>query len=133
MIPKVLDDLVSARIIEAVRAGASRAAAAEAARVSRSSLHSWLRRGADGEEPYESFLIKVRAAEGELERELVTIIKKHSITSHSAACWLLERRFQTRWAQRRPEDKREAPLSADEATALVAEAAQLHNAEKGPA
>lgn len=106
-LPKLLDDLVTKRIVEAVRAGASRTAAAEAARVARSTLHLWLQRGADGEEPYAGFAMKVREAEGELEQELLSIIKKHSVNSWQAAAWILERKFQRRWAIRRHVEREE--------------------------
>ena len=126
-LPKLLDELVARRIVDAVRAGASRAAAAEAARVGRTTLFRWLKDGAAGAEPYASFTAKVREAEGELEKELVTIIKGHSADSWQAAAWLLERKWQKRWAIRRDrQDRDAAPLTPEETARLIADAAQLH-------
>jgi transposase len=126
-LPKLLDELVTRRIVDAVRAGASRTAAAEASRVGRSTLHLWLKRGASGEEePYASFTAKVRQAEGELEKELLGIIKGHSANSWQAAAWILERKFQARWAIRKPREREAAPITPEETASLIAEAAQLH-------
>jgi transposase len=125
-LPKLLDDLVTKRIVEAVRGGASRTAAAEAARVARSTLHLWLQRGGAGEEPYASFTARVREAEGELEKELVTTIKNHSVNTWQAAAWMLERKFQKRWALRRDQQDRATPLTPEEQDRLIAEAAKLH-------
>jgi hypothetical protein len=123
--PLLPDDLLKHRIVEAVRAGASRTAAAEAARVSRSSLHLWLKRGASGEEPYLSFAAKVRAAEGELELELLEVIKKHSVNSWQAAAWILERKFQKRWAIRKDrQDRKGPPLTEEEILRLIKEGAE---------
>ena len=125
-LPKLLDDLVSKRIIEAVRSGASRTGAAEAARVSRSTLHLWLQRGEAGDEPYASFTARVREAEGDLERELITIIKGHAVETWTAAAWLAERRWPKRWALRRDRAADSASLTPDEVEKLIAEAAQIH-------
>ena len=129
-LPKLLDDLVTKKIVEAVRAGSSRTAAAEAARVGRSTLHSWLKRGTEGEDPYAGFLAKVRQAEGELEAELLTIIKSHAVNSWQAAAWILERKYQKRWALRR-ETPKEKPMTEQEAERLLAEAAALHGQRAG--
>lgn len=111
------------RVVDAIRAGASRVAAAEAANVARSTLQTWLRRGVEGDPEYTSFLAKVREAEGELEKELVGVIKGHSANTWQAAAWLLERKFQKRWAIRK-ESYRD--VDEHEAKKLVAEAAELH-------
>lgn len=66
-----LDDLVAQKIVAAVKAGATRAGAAKAAKIGRSTLQSWLQKGRDGEEPYVSFLDRIREAEGDLEKKLV--------------------------------------------------------------
>ncbi len=68
-----LDDLVAQKIVAAVKAGASRAGAAKLAKVGVSTLHSWIAKGRDGEEPYAGFLERIREAEGNLEKKLVTL------------------------------------------------------------
>ena len=125
--PKLLDDLVAKKVVDAVRAGASRTGAAEAARVGRRTLHRWLQRGAAGEAPYAAFLEKIREAEGELEKELVGIIKGHASDTFAAAAWLCERRWPQRWALRRDRlDREPAPPTEAETERLIAEAAELH-------
>lgn len=125
-LPKLLDELVAKRIVEAVRAGASRTAAAEAARVGRSTLFEWLRRGAAGDAPYAAFLTRVREAEGALELELVKVIIGHGATSWQSCAWMLERKFGRRWALRRPEPIAPAPpMSEDEAERVIAEAVSV--------
>lgn len=124
-LPKLHNELVERRIVEAVRAGATRAAAAEAARVGRTTLFRWLKDGAAGHEPYASFLTKVREAEGALESELVGIIKGHSADSWQAAAWLLERKWGKRWAIRR-ERVAELPVPTEaEARELLENGARL--------
>lgn len=125
-LPKLLDELVSKRIVDAVRAGASRTAAAEAARVGRSTLHLWLQRGAAGDEPYATFTTRVREAEGELERELVEVVMSHAAKSWQAAAFLLERKWQKRWAVRRERAADVGTVAPDEVAKLLAEAAQMH-------
>ncbi len=122
-LPKLVDDLVTRRIVDAIRAGASRAAAAEAARVGRTTLFRWLKDGATGAEPYASFLAKVREAEGELEKELLGIIKGHSANSWQAAAWILERKFQKRWAIRKDREREGPPLSEEDLLRLTKEGA----------
>ena len=68
-----LDDLVTQKIVAAVKAGATRDGAAKVAGIGRSTLQSWLQRGRDGDEPYAGFLDKIRKAEGDLEKRLVTL------------------------------------------------------------
>lgn len=69
----------------------------------------------------------MRASEGELEAELLTTIKTHAADSWQAAAWLLERKWQKRYAIRRDRADREPPAPTDaETERLIAEAAELH-------
>jgi len=70
--PTLLTDLVAQQIVSAVEKGATREGAAHSARVGESTLYEWQRRGLEGEEPYASFVDRLREAEGRLQVTLVT-------------------------------------------------------------
>ena len=53
--PTKLDDLTAKRIVDAVRAGHSYAAAARAGGIDEATLHRWIARGRDGEDLYRGF------------------------------------------------------------------------------
>jgi transposase len=90
--PTKLDDLVAKRITDAIAAGGSRSAAAEAARVHRSTLMLWLARGRKGEAPYSDFLDRIRKAEADAENEMVVVVREAAKKNWCAAAWWLERR-----------------------------------------
>lgn len=97
--PTLLDDLRAKRIVDAIAAGASRSAAAEAANVDRSTLMQWLRKGRLGEDQrYVDFLHRVKVAEAQAENELIAVIRTAAPKSWQAAAWLLERRQPKRYA-----------------------------------
>lgn len=125
---KLLDDLVTKRIVDAVAQGLPRDTAAKLARVAPSTFYGWLARGRLGEAPYLEFLERVREAEAKGEAELVERIRAAARQSWSAAAWLLERRRPARWALRRGErdERTTVPaldgLSPAAARARIAEA-----------
>lgn len=89
--PTKLDDLTAKRIVDAVAEGASRSAAAEAARISRQTLMNWLAAGRDGDPAYVDFFDRVKTAEAKAEIEMVNIIRQAATRSWQAAAWWLER------------------------------------------
>lgn len=95
-------------MLDAIRAGASRTTAAEAAGIGRATLLEWLARG-EGRDPdreqtdeLATFAVEVRAAESELETSMIAHIRAASEGDRPdwrAAAWLLERRFPDRWGR----------------------------------
>jgi hypothetical protein len=99
--PLKLDDLVEKRILDALRAGSSRTAAAHGARVGYSTLKGWLADGRDGVEPFATFLAAVLEAEAGAENAVVTAIQKAIEGGHvGAMCFWLERRRHEEWGKR---------------------------------
>jgi hypothetical protein len=74
--------------------------AAAAAGVHRVTVHWWLRKGADGTEPYATFADRVHRALAEGELRMLAIIDKAALRDvWQAAAWKLERKWPQRWAQ----------------------------------
>lgn len=97
--PTEPNDLVTKRIVDAIRAGASLEGAARGAGLSPRTAETWLARGREeAEGAFASFARAVDGAELELEQHLVGAIIVAARTQWSAAAFLLERRFQ-RWAK----------------------------------
>lgn len=112
-----LDDLTSKRITNALAAGTSRRAAAEAASVCQATLFDWLARGRDDEQPYAEFLERVERAEAGAEQKITDALfksaKDGSVTAQIA--WL-ERRRPADWA------KRESPANLQNASNAMTDA-----------
>ena len=116
-----MDDLVTKRVVDALKAGMGRKAAAGASGIGWSTLKVWLAAGRRGEAPYAAFLAKVEEAEGKAEREVVdalmTAIKAGKVDA--IKLWLTSRRPQE-WAQREgvandsDDDADNASIDADE-------------------
>jgi len=88
-------------ICDALRKGASRSAAAEAADITYTTLCRWVREGRKGsDEKYVRFLEAVEHAEAEVELELISKVKDYAPKDWRAAAWLLERRHPDRWGHR---------------------------------
>lgn len=105
-----LDDLVAQRIINCIAEGGSRTAAAAAAHVHRSTLLTWLRRGREGEAPYEAFYERVREAEWKAESKMVDCIRNAATSDPrywQAAAWWLERMRPHEWGKREPTQEQE--------------------------
>lgn len=95
-----LDSAVSARILNFIRAGSYVETAAAAAGIDRSTLHRWLKRGSEGEEPFASFGDAVTAALAEAELRDLARIDRAAETQWQAAAWKLERRNPKMWGRR---------------------------------
>lgn len=98
------------KICEIVRRGNFREMAVAQTRISRQTLYNWIRRGADGEQPYAQFLADLEAAESEAEDVLVVAVRQQARKDWRAAAWLLERRGSKRWGY-----KAQVEFTVDEA------------------
>lgn len=125
--PTKLDDLVEKRICDALRAGHSYAAAARAAGITESCLHEWRQRGRAGEPRYSEFVERTDRADQEAEDRCVQVLRSAlegddmKLATDTAWKWLARRR-PNEWQERKDVA---VPLTADEAEAIVAEAAAL--------
>ena len=93
--PTKLDDLVSKRILDAVRAGVSRRGAAQAAGIDYSTLKNWISAGRRGDETYRPFLTRLDEAEYRAEREMVDVLFSAAKDGkwQAAESWLKSRRM----------------------------------------
>lgn len=94
------DPKLAARIVRYVQAGSYLETAAAAAGVNRSTLHRWLKRGAEGEEPFAAFSDAVEGALAEAELRDLVRIDRAAETQWQAAAWKLERRNPKLWGRR---------------------------------
>lgn len=97
--PTVLTPEVRSKVLEALRVGVSRTAAAVRAGIGASTLREWMARE-DEAEPYASFRAEVEAAEALCEARLSGVVFKAALEDPNQARWLLERRFPREWARR---------------------------------
>jgi hypothetical protein len=98
---------VASAIVDVVRKGAGRGAAAAAAGVPERTLLRWLERGeADPTSECGALLLRVQAAEAETELKALKIVWQASEKSWQAAAWFLERTHQDRYAIRQKVDIR---------------------------
>jgi hypothetical protein len=95
--PSKLTDTRAARIVAAVAAGNTRAAAAGAGGIAPSTLYDWLARGRTGEDPYAGFAERLEGAELEFERQAVDAWVAHFPKDWRAIAEMLARRFSDRW------------------------------------
>lgn len=97
------------RILDAVRAGHSYAAAARAGRIAENTLHNWLAKGRDGHPDYEGFLRRFDEADDEAENRAVAVLRNAmegedaKLATDTAWKWL---------ARRRPMQWSEKPIEA---------------------
>ncbi len=99
--PTALDDLLGKRIIDAIRRGGTRHDAALAAGISICTMFRWLQKGRAGQEPYDKFSDRVKAAEAEYRLECVQVITEAAHGgSWQAAAWYLERRNYKVWGRK---------------------------------
>jgi hypothetical protein len=100
------------RIVDTVRAGSHPGVAAMRSGYTKSTLYGWLKRGAQGEEPYASFRADVFQAVAEAECGILEELLKLSENPESmeerklrekVLVWMLERRFAVRWARTAPQ------------------------------
>lgn len=89
------------RIVQMLRSGNYRDAAARAAGIAPSTLYSWLERGSNEQVgPYHDFAAAVDQAEAEAEVYAVAIIRRAMADNYRAAVTYLERRHPERWRRR---------------------------------
>jgi hypothetical protein len=96
--PSKLSPRIAARIVEATREGATRAAAAAAGPVAPSTMYAWIRLGRrelDG--PHARFVEQLDAADAECERRLIAEWRGQCPSDWRAAAEFLARRFPDRW------------------------------------
>ena len=88
-----------------IASGAAFKVAANAGGISEPTLHNWIKRGKQGEEPYALFMAEVNEARAVCEVELITLIRRAAIEGSAgewrAAAWLLGRKFPERWSEKR--------------------------------
>ena len=97
--PDGLTEETERRILAVVRTGAPLSVAAEAAGISRSTLHRWRARGqSEGEGRFFELDRALRRAEAEAEARLVAVIARAGDQQWQAAAWILARRFPGTWS-----------------------------------
>ena len=95
-----LEPELQTRILTYIRAGAYLETAAAAAGINRTTLHRWLKRGAEGEQPFADFSDAVEKTLAEAEIRDLARIDKAAETQWAAAAWKLERRNPRMWGRR---------------------------------
>ena len=105
--PTLLNPARQARIVEALRLGATYRMAAACGGIEYRTLRNWMFRGEqDGEGPYFAFSDAIKGAESEAAiSALMTINKAASNGTWQAAAWLLERRHPEEWGKHRTIDR----------------------------
>jgi transposase len=100
--PTKLTPELQAKICDAIRAGNYLETAAAFAGINKTTLHRWLRRGANAHQgAYHAFSRAVDKAFADSEARDVALISKAAAEgSWQAAAWRLERRFPERWGRR---------------------------------
>jgi hypothetical protein len=103
--PTKLTPRVATRVLDAVRKGATREVAAQAAGIGRSTLGIWHARGKDDLDAglhsvFAAFAGDLSRAEADAELYLVDLLRKAAVSDPRSAQWLLARRWPERWAAR---------------------------------
>jgi transposase len=99
--PSKLSGAVTARLVEAIRAGNYLETAAAYAGIDKATLHRWLKRGRRSERgPLREFCASVEKALADAEVRDVALIGKAAAEQWQAAAWRLERKFPDRWGRR---------------------------------
>jgi hypothetical protein len=78
------------QLLSMARAGVPIKIAVEGAGISRAQFYVWLKKGADGEEPYAEFLADLRTAQATARAQMVLQIRKHGAKYWQAPAWILE-------------------------------------------
>ena len=107
---------IHAKIVEALRSGAYKIHAANAAGISRDTLDDWVAAGRAGQEPFVQFAIDVdqaRAIDALRNQAIISAAATRKIEGDwKAAAWNLERKFPKlygrRWTDLNADDNREA-------------------------
>ncbi len=106
--PTSLTPEVQAAILEAIEAGNYKSTACQAVGIHRDTLNGWEIRARSGEEPFASFSDALLKAEAKAEMTLLAEIKaaRPGLTGVQGAdlwqarCWVMERRFASKWCAR---------------------------------
>lgn len=88
------------KIVNALKMGNYRSAAAKYAGVEVRTLKEWVTLANKGHQPYLDLLDRMKAAEGESEASLVAAIRRAANDTWTAAAWLLERKYAPKWGKR---------------------------------
>jgi len=103
-----------ARLCEALRAGNTRAAAADYAGVGKTTFYRWIDKGKEQKTgAFRDFWDAVKKAEADAEVRNVAIIQQAAKKTWQAAAWLLERRRPSRWALRQPQRNKKEDIVVD--------------------
>jgi transposase-like protein len=125
-----LDDLVEKRVLDALKAGHSYAAAARAGGIAENTLHEWVSRGRgtdpDRDDPdgrYAKFAKRVDAANHEAEDLVVGVLRSKVLCENDrvaldAAKFWLERRRAEDWGPKKGDEDAKLP-SDEECLAIV--------------
>ena len=98
--PLTLTPETADKIVAALKMGNYRSAAAKYSGVEPRTLRLWVNRANKGEEPFLSFVARMKSAEGESEASLVATIRRAANDTWTAAAWLLERKHAPKWGKR---------------------------------
>lgn len=92
--PTKLDDIRAKKIVDAIKAGCSRRAAANKAGLARDTLENWIARGRRGDPGFVDFFDRVTCADGEAEEAFTGRLKDASDKGDVRATifWLQQRR-----------------------------------------
>lgn len=100
--PKLLDPIVRAKVLTALKTMVPFAVAARCAGVTSRTLERWIERASNPKARgiYRKFAEEVQKAEAEAEVLMAGTIAAKSRTEWTAAAWLLERKYPERWGRR---------------------------------
>jgi len=98
--PLTLTPEVADKIVNALKMGNYRSAAAKYAGVEVATLKLWVTRANKGEQPFLDLIDRMKSAEGEAEASLVATIRRAANDTWTAAAWLLERKHAPKWGRR---------------------------------
>ncbi len=104
--PSKLTPEVQEKICQILRGGNFKNVACEYAGVSQRVFREWMKKGAEGEQPYEDFRRAVIEAEKSAEIRAVGLIIKAAQEDPRHAQWWLSHRFPERWADRQRQELR---------------------------
>lgn len=101
--PTKLTPAVHAAIVASLRSGAYLETAAAGAGVSKTTVHSWLKRAEDEDDsgpPFVAFRRDVEEARAKAEMDAIHVVLAAAPQTWQAAAWYLERAFPARWGRR---------------------------------
>lgn len=94
------------RLVSRIAAGAYKQHAALECGIADKTIHNWIHRGEQGEEPFATFLRDIRKAEGQAIYDALSIINACARAGNwKAAAWKLERKYPDQFGQSRFDSK----------------------------